>query len=148
MQHFKAFQSIIQHFKHRTCRNLSIIPLTWKKVKTPKANGIFDHIIRTGQNPSFDDFETFVKDFNEFRLSTDIIWWAFFNTLGTSIILIYILVTYYSIVIVTVLIIRPFNVFRWGTFLYMSNFPSVRSSVAHHISGTVHDLMMIFGTYM
>ena len=33
-------------------------------------------------------------------------------------------------------------------FLYMSLFPSVRRSVAHHISGTVHHLIKIFGTQM
>ena len=47
----------------------------------------------------------------------------------------------------------PFaHVFRWGTHLYMSLFPSVCPSVcplvAHHISGTVHHLIVIFGTHM
>ena len=44
--------------------------------------------------------------------------------------------------------------FRWGTHLSMSLFPSVRlsirpsvrPSVAHHISGTVHHLIVIFDT--
>ena len=46
-----------------------------------------------------------------------------------------------------------FGVFRWGTHLYMSLFrPSVHLSVllsvAHHISGTIHHLIIIFGIYM
>ena len=36
-------------------------------------------------------------------------------------------------------------IFRWGTQLHISLF-SVRLSVAHHISGTVHHLIVIFGT--
>ena len=37
-----------------------------------------------------------------------------------------------------------FFIFRWGTRHYMSLFsPSVRMSVAHHISGTVHHLVII-----
>ena len=33
---------------------------------------------------------------------------------------------------------------RWGTHVYMSLFPSVRLSVAHHILGTVHHLQVFF----
>ena len=44
------------------------------------------------------------------------------------------------------------EVFRWGTHLYMSLFlsvhPSIHPSVAHHISGTVDHLAIIFGTHM
>ena len=40
--------------------------------------------------------------------------------------------------------------FRWGTHLYMSLFrsvhPSVHLSVVHHTSGTIHHLIIIFGT--
>ena len=44
------------------------------------------------------------------------------------------------------------GIFRWGTHLYMSLFlsarPSVRPSVTqHHISGTLHHMIMIFGIY-
>ena len=48
----------------------------------------------------------------------------------------------------------PFNffffaVFRWGTHLSMYVFcPSVCLSVAHHIWGTVHHLIIIFGTHV
>ena len=38
--------------------------------------------------------------------------------------------------------------FRWGTHLYMSLFPSVRPSIVHHISGTVHHLIIIFGAHV
>ena len=39
------------------------------------------------------------------------------------------------------------EVFRWGTHLYMSLFLSVHPSVAHHISGTVHHVIIIFCTH-
>ena len=39
-------------------------------------------------------------------------------------------------------------IFRWGTHLYMSLFLSVHPSVVHHISGTIHHLIIIFGTHM
>ena len=42
--------------------------------------------------------------------------------------------------------------FRWGTHFYMSLFPSVHPSVCpsvvHHISGTVHHVIIIFGTHV
>ena len=46
--------------------------------------------------------------------------------------------------------------FRWGTHLCMSFFlsvcpsihPSIHPSVAYHISGTVHHLIIIFGTHV
>ena len=34
--------------------------------ESPKESAIFDHILYPAHNPSFDDFETFVKDSNEF----------------------------------------------------------------------------------
>ena len=46
-------------------------------------------------------------------------------------------------------IILNISIFRWGTHLYISLFPSISpSSVTHHISGTVHHLIIIFGTHM
>ena len=46
--------------------------------------------------------------------------------------------------------------FRWGTHLYISLFPSVRPSVrlsvlpsvTHHILGTVHHMIFIFGRHV
>ena len=38
------------------------------------------------------------------------------------------------------------DIFRWGTHLYMSLFPSVCSSVAYHVSGTVDHVIIIFDT--
>ena len=38
------------------------------------------------------------------------------------------------------------KVFRWGTHLYMSLFLSIRLSVTHHISETVHHVFIIFST--
>ena len=43
-------------------------PLTEKKVKSPKESTVFDHTVHTGRNASFDDFETLVKECDEFRL--------------------------------------------------------------------------------
>ena len=48
------------------------------------------------------------------------------------------------------------GIFRWGTHLYMSPFlsvrpsicPSVHPSVVHHISGSIHHLIIIFGAHM
>ena len=48
------------------------------------------------------------------------------------------------------------SIFRRGTYLYMSLFQfvhpsvclSIRPSVVHHISGTVHHLIIILGTHM
>ena len=57
-----------QHFKVRTCEHLGITPLTGKKVKSPKESAVFDHIVHTGHDASFDDFVTLVKDCDEFRL--------------------------------------------------------------------------------
>ena len=56
------------HFKVRACEHLGIMHLTGKKVKSPKESAIFDHIVHTGHNASFDDFETLVKECDEFRL--------------------------------------------------------------------------------
>ena len=48
--------------------HLDITPLTEKKVKVPKESAAFDHIFRTGHNASFYNFETLVKEPDEFRL--------------------------------------------------------------------------------
>ena len=47
--------------------NIYVSPLKLRG-KNPKEGAIFDHILHTGHNPSFDDFETLVKDSNELRL--------------------------------------------------------------------------------
>ena len=44
------------------------MPLTEKKVKRPKEGAVFDHVVHTGYNASSDDFETLVKECDEFRL--------------------------------------------------------------------------------
>ena len=62
------YVKIKRHFKIRACEHLDITPLTGKKVKCPKQSAIFDHIFHTCHNASFHDFETLVKDFDEFRL--------------------------------------------------------------------------------
>ena len=45
-----------------------ITPLTGKKVKNPKESALFDHIFHTDHNACFGDFETLVKESDEFRL--------------------------------------------------------------------------------
>ena len=57
-----------RHFKVRACEHLGITPLTGKKVKSPKEIAVFDHILHTGDNASFDDFEALLKESDEFRL--------------------------------------------------------------------------------
>ena len=57
-----------RHFKVRACEHLGITPLTGKKVKISKESAVFDHIVHTGHNASFDDFETLAKERDEFRL--------------------------------------------------------------------------------
>ena len=42
--------------------HLGITPLTGKKVKSLKERAVFDHIVNTSHNVSFDDFETLVKE--------------------------------------------------------------------------------------
>ena len=44
------------------------MPLTGKNVKSPKESAVFDHIVHTGHNASFDDFETLIKECDEFRI--------------------------------------------------------------------------------
>ena len=56
------------HFKVRACEHLGITPLVETKVESPKEMAIFDHLLKTGHNPSSDDVEIFVKEYNEFRL--------------------------------------------------------------------------------
>ena len=41
-----------------------------------------------------------------------------------------------------------FSIFRRGTHLYISLFPSVRPSVRDHISGTVYHVIIIFGSHV
>ena len=57
-----------RHFKVRACEHLGITPLTGKKVKIRKESGVFDHIFYMVHNASFDDFETLIKESDEFRL--------------------------------------------------------------------------------
>ena len=56
------------HFKVRAFEHLGITPLNGKKVNSPKDRAVFDHIFHTGHKASFDDFETLVKECDEFRL--------------------------------------------------------------------------------
>ena len=51
-----------RHFKVRASEHLGIMPLTGKKVKSPKERAVFDHIVHTGHNASLDNFETLVKE--------------------------------------------------------------------------------------
>ena len=57
-----------RHLKVIICEHLGITPLTGKKVRSLEESAVFDHIIHTGHNASFDDFETLVKECHEFRL--------------------------------------------------------------------------------
>ena len=57
-----------QHFKVKACEHLGIMPLIGKKVKSPKESAVFDRIVHTGHNASFDAFEILVKECDEFRL--------------------------------------------------------------------------------
>ena len=56
-----------RHFKVRACQHLGITPLTGKKIKSPKGSAVFDHISHMGHNASLDDFETLIKESEEFR---------------------------------------------------------------------------------
>ena len=51
-----------RHFKVRAYDHLGITALTGKKVKIPKESAVFDHIVNTGHDASFDDFEIFTKE--------------------------------------------------------------------------------------
>ena len=42
--------------------------LNQEKGKSPKESSVFDHIVYTGHDTSFDDFETLAKECDEFRL--------------------------------------------------------------------------------
>ena len=57
-----------RRFKVRASEHLSITLLNGKKLKSPKESAVFDHIFHTGHDASFNDFETFVKESDEFRL--------------------------------------------------------------------------------
>ena len=56
------------HFKVRACEHLCMMPLTGKKVKSRKEVAVFDQIIHTVHNASFDGFETLARECDEFRL--------------------------------------------------------------------------------
>ena len=55
------------HLKVRACEHLGITPITGIMLKAQKS-AVFDHTFHTGYNASFDDFETIVKESDEFRL--------------------------------------------------------------------------------
>ena len=57
-----------RHFKVRAYDHLGITALNGKKVKIPKESAVFDHIVNTGHDASFDDFEIFTKEWDELRL--------------------------------------------------------------------------------
>ena len=57
-----------RHFIVRGCEHLGITPLTKKKVKIRKESAVFDHIVLTGHNARFVDFETLVKEYGKFRV--------------------------------------------------------------------------------
>ena len=61
-------QCCLKKNKVRACKHLGITPLTEKRVRSPKESAVFDHIVHTGHNASFDDFEILVKECDEFRL--------------------------------------------------------------------------------
>ena len=52
------YGKIKRHFKFRACKHLGTMPLTGKKLKSPKESSVLDHIVRRDHNISFDDFET------------------------------------------------------------------------------------------
>ena len=56
------------HSELRACENIGIIPLTRRKIKSPKESAVFDHIFLTAHKASADDFENLVKESDEFRL--------------------------------------------------------------------------------
>ena len=62
------YSKTICQFKVRVRQHLGITPLTMQRVKRPKESAIFDRILHSVNNPSFDDFETLAKDSDEFTL--------------------------------------------------------------------------------
>ena len=61
-------RNVVCRFKVRACEHLGITPFTGKKVKSPKESVVFDHIIHTCRNASFNDFETLIKECDDFEL--------------------------------------------------------------------------------
>ena len=61
-------RNVVCRFKVRACEHLGITPFTGKKVKSPKESVVFDHIIHTCHNASFNDFETLIKECDDFEL--------------------------------------------------------------------------------
>ena len=43
---------------------LGITPLIGKKLKSPKEKAVFDHIVHTGHNASFEEFSVMNLDFS------------------------------------------------------------------------------------
>ena len=52
----------------RACEYLDITTLTGRKGKSPKESEVFDNIFHMGHDTSFGDFETLVKEPDEFTL--------------------------------------------------------------------------------
>ena len=57
-----------RHFKFRACEHVSTTPVTVKIDEKTKKSTVFDHIVHTGHNAHFDDFEPLSKGYDEFRL--------------------------------------------------------------------------------
>ena len=102
------------HFRVTAGEHLGIIPLTGKNVKSLTESTAFNHIFHTGHNASFHDFETLVKESDEFRLllrdlffilRDDLLLWNIFhNYLQFNFII--------SIIVVTLLTIWLSNMFN------------------------------------
>ena len=59
-----------RHFKVRICEHLGVPHLTGKKVKIDnnKLTAIQEHLLCCNYSPSFDDFSTFTRESNDFKL--------------------------------------------------------------------------------
>ena len=57
-----------RHFFVRASEHLGMTPLTGKRVKNPKKSTIFDHILLSGHDASFEDFTILLKENNRFKL--------------------------------------------------------------------------------
>ena len=57
-----------RHFKFWAPGHLAITFLIGKKVKSQSESVGIDYIVHTDHNARFDDFETLVKEYDEFRL--------------------------------------------------------------------------------
>ena len=65
------------HFKVKACYHLAITTLTGKKVKISNKSAVFDHIFHTGHNASFDEFETLIKESDNFDSSSENHFWHY-----------------------------------------------------------------------